>query len=964
MIKSSMLKVQIDDFNIANFVQSNRELLYSIYVVIIWQALLSHSVYDPIKLLPFMKLRNILLFFCLIYGIGSFGQDSAVFKLPYELLDIETGVSGVSGWSFPGNPSPRPVMADLDADGDGDIVLHTGSDDSVSAIIVEWHTSPGVFTPDTILYIDELDLLEITNVNGDAYLDIIYSAMDTMLYYMPGDTSGFGPPESILFGIHRKTVHFNTDQKADFIYSLNDTVFIAISDSSGYEERFIDVHDSLTYQWVFNSLDAAGDLIDVGDLNMDGWQDITYVNNNDRIVTIFGDSLGNFADRRVDTLSLMELNVCGIQNPYYLKIIDGNKDGINELNLVIDYNYCSACSGLYYEYLYYGHAYQYSGLGEWTYAYRIQFPNDYKPLELTWVEQDSGYSIYFIYNPAISYTTFGIGMYDIVDDKMNFILNGANGSIRAGGLYADNDTSLYFLRAFYEQFEFPLSEWKLGRLSLQDPLRPLDHHISTMHYLRADNFGINAPIRVVDLNGDPYPDILALENARMQQTIIGAPIGGSRQLFSEYLNDGSGSFTRKETNLEDFPYVHSNYTQRIHDNRFFVSDLNLDGITDMIMTLGSRHVRTYIGDGAGNYAIGQTILQEREQGQSYEIAVGDMDQDGWDDLIIGDTLYVNDQTGDLIQSSTLLYPNIADINGDGLPDTYQVHPDSNLLQKYINNGNLSFSYSEISLDGDYQRYNNPPPYVLMNDMNGDSLADMITATNYDSWYSSDCLWGASEDIQINLQDSLGNFTLTSDVRIGYQDGTFNLPFRSFLTWDSGDNERRLLLYHYTGNHSGSGFYAYQSINYVTLDTAYMYTNSGPIPDYQLGLVPAGFADMDLDGDLDMLTYNNTLVGYLENTSDEMIVSVPENYASQSGTELSVYPNPISAGTQLRIKLREAQLQGRCTMQLINVNGQTVYNERREEFPNEITLPVLDPGIFILHITMDSGIILNFKIVLF
>jgi len=917
--------------------------------------LLNYYTHDQIKLLPFMKLRNILLFICLIFCIGSYGQDSAVFKLPYELLDIETVVSG---WSFPGNPISRPVMADLDGDGDGDIVLHTGSDDSVSAIIVEWHTSPGVFTPDTILYIDELNLLEISNVNGDAYQDIIYSTMDTILHYLPGDTSGFGPPETILLGFHKKTVHFNTDHKSDFIYSLHDSVFIAISDSTGYKNEFIDIIDSLPYNWLYN------DLIDVGDLNMDGWPDLAYINRNDRLETIYSDSLGNFANRRTDTLSLMELSVCGIQNPYYLKIIDGNKDGINELNLVLDYNYCGVCTGLYYEYLYYGHAYQYSGLGEWTYAYRIQFPNDYKPLELTWIEQDSGYSIYFVYNPAISYTTFGIGMYDIVGDKMNMILNGANGSIRAGGLYADDDTSLYFLRAFYEQFEFPLSEWKLGMLSLKDPVRPLDHHISTIHYLHTQNLDIYPAIRIADLNGDSYPDILALENARMDQTIIGSPLGSYEQKISQYLNDGAGSFIRRPADLEDFPFIFSNYTQWIRGNRFFISDLNLDGIDDVIVHLGSSFVRTYFNDGSGNYSIGQTIQQVPEQWQSYEIAVGDMDQDGWDDLIIGDSLYINDQTGDLIQSSTLLYPNIADINGDGLPDTYQVHPDSNMLQKYINNGNLSFSYSEISLDGDYQRYNNPQPYVLFDDMNGDNLVDMIAATNYDSWYSSDCLWGASEDIQVSLQDSLGNFTLASDVRIGYQDGTFDLPFRSFLTWDSGDDNRRLFLYHYTGNHSGSGFYAYQSINYMTLDTAYMYTNSGPIPDYQLGLVPAGFADMDLDGDLDMLTYNNTLVGYLENTSDEMIVSVPESYASQSGTELSVYPNPVSAGTQLRIKLTEAQLQGRCTIQLINVNGQMVHNERRAEFPIEITLPVLDPGIFILHINMDSGRMVNFKIVLF
>jgi hypothetical protein len=166
-----------------------------------------------------------------------------------------------------------------------------------------------------------------------------------------------------------------------------------------------------------------------------------------------------------------------------------------------------------------------------------------------------------------------------------------------------------------------------------------------------------ADVRIADLNGDGWPDIVT------------APGG---QLFL-FLNNGDGTFANPSAAI---------YTGNL--TAFALADMNGDGRPDLIVGLQS---------GATTYQVG-VLLNDGHGGFGAEtdfaascyvqrLAVGDFNGDGWVDLLVAENspcgvgIFLNDGLGDgSVGAETLYNPGftfmagvaVGDFNGDGQLD--------------------------------------------------------------------------------------------------------------------------------------------------------------------------------------------------------------------------------------------------------------------------------------------------------
>ncbi|MFZ4659936.1 MAG: FG-GAP-like repeat-containing protein [Caldilineaceae bacterium] len=382
-------------------------------------------------------------------------------------------------------------------------------------------------------------------------------------------------------------------------------------------------------------------------------------------------------------------------------------------------------------------------------------------------------------------------------------------------------------------------------------------------------------------------------------------------------------------------------SQHAYDGR--LGDMDGDGDLDfLVINYGSGRNNLYLNDGDGTF---DTTMYDMGPSSNYQqaVALGDVNGDGRVDVALSndnntDTIYLNDGTGHPFDTTTLtLSANSArtndlafgDIDGDGDQDL--IRCETGALSFYLNNGNNNGTRS-------FAAVSYPKPFfncyrVAVGDVNGDGRLDLV--------------FGVAAGIFIYLNDGSGNpfsgpiyqvngtaYQLTYDLLLGDLDGDGDLdlainnqspdrsnkiyfndgdgnPYNSTTTMvgpASGTRTDAMAL----GDVDGDGDLDVITGNWATngggaQDLIYLNDGSGAFPATS-NLGPGGFSnmtggldvgDLDGDGDLDVvaaMTNNFPQLSYLNNNAPLPVTPTATPSATPTPTIDPSLPTPTPTNT--------------------------------------------------------------------
>ncbi len=201
---------------------------------------------------------------------------------------------------------------------------------------------------------------------------------------------------------------------------------------------------------------------------------------------------------------------------------------------------------------------------------------------------------------------------------------------------------------------------------------------------------------VADANDDGWLDIIFTNKNEANQVLF---------------NDGNGGFENDENSIEVLPGGSLDTTS------VAAADMNNDGWVDLIFGNFGDHIQLLWNDGAGNFVLDRAFKLPR--GNTNAIAAADVNNDGWVDIIVGRESQRNqlllskghavnapvlhdiekiDLPGGALKTKSIA---VADLNNDGWIDVVVAHTDNNINQLLLNKGiegHTRYSLFDVALE--------------------------------------------------------------------------------------------------------------------------------------------------------------------------------------------------------------------------------------------------------------------------
>jgi hypothetical protein len=428
-------------------------------------------------------------------------------------------------------------------------------------------------------------------------------------------------------------------------------------------------------------------------------------------------------------------------------------------------------------------------------------------------------------------------------------------------------------------------------------------------------------LEVADFNNDNHLDVLIIDISGITEIVY-------------WLGDGSGGFGSKILVDNDLTISSG------HADDIAVLDVNNDGFLDIVVAASINYqdkslrypkdkILWYPNNQDGTF--GSRVILDDGGNRSNHIVIFDADNNGFDDIIIGDrysntaanySIYYLPNQGDNTFGAkvfvvNILYPgelrglSSGFLNKDGLEDLVYTDDINNTVNAVFNNGDGTFGNSvSINISDPY--------FVTTGNINGASN-DEILVSKYNlaetlSWYHGDGSFGNQSIISDQEVDAIINSTISDIDNDGDNDifSAIQMVNGEYgFVWFENDGN---------GNFSGANLVGNSS------NTSY---------DIKTG-------DINEDGKLDVILSNRGGVYWYENN-----LTLSTNNFDLSDN-IQIYPNPST--NVIHINQNNQSID---KIEIIDLKGNIILS-KFEEFEN-INVNHLSLGIYILKIYAENNI---------
>lgn len=419
-----------------------------------------------------------------------------------------------------------------------------------------------------------------------------------------------------------------------------------------------------------------------------------------------------------------------------------------------------------------------------------------------------------------------------------------------------------------------------------------------------------APLVFSDVNGDSAADFIAFKPA---------PASFDDSVFVYF----GGALLDSIPDLKILP------DSTINRHNFFgqvcngTGDFNKDGYMDIIITDYAANITQYSGHGKVYIYYGGEILDNKVDieiiGDSshmelgWDVDSGDLNNDGWDDLIIK--------------------------GFHSFPDSLKY----DYIDIYLGGPSQDFSQKDFRIQKNYQPFNRSLGYRLaVLDFNADGFDDIITGNGYIYWGSANFDTTADHFIDNPVFGTWWNLSINAgDINgDGYDDLAFGLPT-----------------------------YAMNS-GYVVIYLGGPHPNTSDIPDAgvppffasSFGLFIDNAGDVNNDGINDLIIsapgWNGSAVSIYSGDTT-LVVNIMEKSAPPlpGAFALAAYPNPFNNSVLFEFELAKTQ---KVNIDIFNINGQkiiTLANNNYSAGKNAIAWnasPNLSSGIYFARLNTQNS----------
>ncbi|MBE1275007.1 FG-GAP repeat domain-containing protein [Enterovibrio baiacu] len=214
-----------------------------------------------------------------------------------------------------------------------------------------------------------------------------------------------------------------------------------------------------------------------------------------------------------------------------------------------------------------------------------------------------------------------------------------------------------------------------------------------------------ASVTIGDFDGDGKQDLVVMGHLSRE----------ANPAHMIYHNEGLRTFTLHQTINDEKQGASSTPTA-------FLSDMDKDGTLELVAAIGRSNVGIYTQDTQHHFTLKSTHYVSTDR----EFAVGDVNNDGYPDIITREVLINNQQGGftplslSLHDAANIKTQQLTDFDNDGDLDLLVTTSWENLTSVYLNNGMGQFTFSSH-----ISAYDTSRELPAIGDINNDGLADVV-----------------------------------------------------------------------------------------------------------------------------------------------------------------------------------------------------------------------------------------------